>query len=233
LHCHRAPKFKEQITQHTFHKADSEGSACLNCHMPHTTYALFKAIRSHQISSPNLESSARYGTPNACNLCHLDQTLAWTRDALVARYGQKSVPLTPEQENTSAALLWLLKGHAGQRVIAAWHIGWRPAQQVSGADWLAPFTAQLLADPYGVVRYVAARSLRTLPGFNDFQFDFLANLPARAERTSSAVQIWRSRPVPAHPAKSTILLDDSGRVIESKLRDLLEQRDDRSVTVKE
>src|SRR5262249_53740894 len=35
---------------HAHHRAGSAGSACENCHMPHTTYGLLKTIRSHQIS---------------------------------------------------------------------------------------------------------------------------------------------------------------------------------------
>ena len=87
----------------------------MNCHMPHTTYALFKAIRSHQISSPNVRASAQFGTPNACNLCHLDKTLAWTQDHLKQNYGQAEVSLSADDKMTSAALLWILNGHAAQR----------------------------------------------------------------------------------------------------------------------
>ena len=45
---HAAPK----LTAHTHHVDGSSGSNCLNCHMPHTTYGVLKAIRSHEISSP-------------------------------------------------------------------------------------------------------------------------------------------------------------------------------------
>ena len=40
----------------------------------------YESIRSHQVSSPSVaESLPPVGRPNACNLCHLDRTLAWTR----------------------------------------------------------------------------------------------------------------------------------------------------------
>jgi hypothetical protein len=87
--------------------------------MPYTSYTLPKAIRSHQISSPTVLSSSRFGAPNACNLCHLDKTLGWTQNQLTRRYGQKPTVLSEEQQTVSAELLWLLKGHATQRVIAA------------------------------------------------------------------------------------------------------------------
>ncbi|MGB1521427.1 MAG: cytochrome c3 family protein, partial [Limisphaerales bacterium] len=71
--CHQEAEYNERIESHTFHSRESSGSECMNCHMPHTTYALFNAIRSHQIASPQVASSLEHGVPNACNLCHLDQ----------------------------------------------------------------------------------------------------------------------------------------------------------------
>src|SRR4030095_10106030 len=69
--CHREPKYNDNVAAHTFHKPGSSGSECMNCHMPLTSYALFGAIRSHQIKSPELDGSARFGVPNACNLCQI------------------------------------------------------------------------------------------------------------------------------------------------------------------
>jgi hypothetical protein len=202
--------------------------------MPHTTYALFKAIRSHQIASPNLAGSLGGGAPNACNLCHLDQTLAWTQKHLGEWYGAKPVLLTDEQENVSASLLWLLKGHAAQRVITAWHFGWEPAQVASGEGWLAPFVARLLADPYGAVRYVAGRSLRTLAGFNDFEYDFLAPERVLSERSIEASRLWRaSRADEPANGSGRILLDERGDVMDRMVTELVDRRDNRSVTIKE
>src|ERR1051325_4182157 len=53
--CHE--DFSKKLAQHTRHSAESPGSLCYNCHMPHTTYGLLKGIRSHQISSPTVKSS--------------------------------------------------------------------------------------------------------------------------------------------------------------------------------
>lgn len=85
--CH--PKFRqpEALQAHTHHQPSGHGSQCYNCHMPHTSYALFKAIRSHQIDSPRVTPTGPHTRPNACNLCHLDQTLLWTRDALKENWG--------------------------------------------------------------------------------------------------------------------------------------------------
>ncbi|MFP6604666.1 MAG: cytochrome c3 family protein, partial [Pirellulaceae bacterium] len=56
LQCHQ--KFEKQISEHTHHAADSSGSKCYNCHMPHTSYALLKAIRSHRVEVPSAAVSA-------------------------------------------------------------------------------------------------------------------------------------------------------------------------------
>ena len=53
--CH--DEYKSQVQAHTHHAAESDGSLCYNCHMPHTTYGLLKAIRTHLISSPTVTSS--------------------------------------------------------------------------------------------------------------------------------------------------------------------------------
>ncbi|MCA9169335.1 MAG: hypothetical protein KDB23_16790, partial [Planctomycetales bacterium] len=49
--CHQEDIYTSRVTEHTHHQVDSSGSDCLNCHMPHTAYALLSAIRSHDISS--------------------------------------------------------------------------------------------------------------------------------------------------------------------------------------
>ena len=157
--CHRSS------TSHSHHRADSPGGSCYNCHMPYTTYGLLKTIRSHQISSPSVQASLDTGRPNACNLCHLDKTLAWTAGALSQWYAIPKPALTDDDRGVAASLLWLLRGDAGQRAIIAQSMGWTPAQQASGTGWLTPYLALLQKDSYDAVRYIASRSLTTLPEF--------------------------------------------------------------------
>jgi predicted CXXCH cytochrome family protein len=233
VRCHSEPRYATTPELHTRHARGSTGSDCMNCHMPHTTYALFKAIRSHQIESPRSDLISRYGTPNACNLCHLDRTLAWTREQLFVGWGQRRYPLSSEQEATSAALLWMLKGDAAQRAIAAWHVGWPPARAVSGTNWLAPFQARLLDDPYGVVRQVAARALRTLPGYGDFAFDFLAPADALARRRDDALAVWLRSAVRPERSGDSVLIAPDGRPMDDRVGELLRRRDDRPVTIQE
>jgi formate-dependent nitrite reductase cytochrome c552 subunit len=153
------------LTTHTGHRADSSGSLCMNCHMPYTTYGLLKTIRSHQISNPSVQSTLATGRPNACNLCHLDKTLAWAAEYLEQWYRIPKPALDADQQSVAASVLTLLKGDAGQRAIVAQSLGWAPAQQASGTGWMAPYLALMQRDAYDAVRHIATRSGATLPPF--------------------------------------------------------------------
>ncbi len=95
LQCHT--EYEDNVTSHTRHAAASSGSECMNCHMPYTGYALLAAVRSHRIASPTTSGITSTDQPNACNLCHLDKTLAWTADHLAERIGAPAVELIDEQ----------------------------------------------------------------------------------------------------------------------------------------
>jgi predicted CXXCH cytochrome family protein len=232
LQCHTAMRGKEAA--HTRHGTDSAGGLCVNCHMPYTTYGLLKAIRSHQIDSPNLQTSRSAGRPNACNLCHLDKTLAWTAEHLKA-WGPLSIPaLTSEDQTVSAAVLWALKGDAGQRALIAWSLGWEPARLASGENWIAPTLARLLDDPYSVVRYIAQRSLARLPGFAKFHYDYVGPPGERAAAAASALRIWTAATDPAPlRGRPEILFGPDGRWRAQTADDFQSQRDNRPVHLRE
>jgi hypothetical protein len=188
LGCHT--DYDDDISEHTRHVPESSGSACMNCHMPHTTYGLFSAMRSHRIDNPSVRVSVETGRPNACNLCHLDQTLAWSSQYLNEWYGQPLVELDEDQRSIAAAVLWTLKGDAAQRGILAWHLGWDEAREASGGAWTAAYLAQLLTDSYSAIRQVAYRSIVDVPGFEAFEYDYLAARPELEEKANQAMEIW-------------------------------------------
>lgn len=232
LTCH-AP-LGTNVTAHTRHRPESSGSSCYNCHMPYTTYGLLRALRSHQISSPTVAASVSTGRPNACNSCHLDKTLAWTQAQLAAWYRTPPVALSADEETVAASLLWLLKGDAGQRALAAWSMAWTPARQVSGTDWMAVPLSMLLNDPYDAVRQIAYRSLRSLPGFDGFQYDFLAPSAARIGDTMRALDASRRLPGPATRRRDpALLLDGNGAPDMDAIVKLGLQRNDRPVVLRE
>ncbi|MBN1346880.1 MAG: tetratricopeptide repeat protein [Phycisphaerae bacterium] len=64
-------------TGHSHHKAESEGSQCVACHMPMTEFARMRRS-DHSMRSPAPTATIRYKSPNACNICHKDKDAAWS-----------------------------------------------------------------------------------------------------------------------------------------------------------
>jgi hypothetical protein len=221
LHCHE--DYAADVPAHTHHAADSAGSSCLNCHMPYTSYGLLKGLRSHLVDVPTVQASVQTGRPNACNGCHLDKTLQWTAEQLASWWGIETPALSDDDRSVAASVKLLLEGDAGQRALTAWAYGWAPAREASGDDWQAPHLGVLLQDPYAAVRYIAARSLRTLPGFEDLAADFLADPSQRATDAAKVRARWQ----PAQQPASELALDEA----EQTRR--LGRRNDRPVDLKE
>jgi hypothetical protein len=198
--------------------------------MPYTTYGLLKTLRSHQISSPSVESSVSTGRPNACNLCHLDKTLKWTADALQRMYNIPPPSLSTDEQQIAASLLWLLRGDAGQRAVVAQAMAWPAAQTASGNDWMAPFLAQLFDDSYEALRFIVFRSLRSTPGFERFAVDFSATRQERMAAAERAMNDWNARGRSGDPE---LLIDATGRVNLDAVNRLVQSRDNRPVYLRE
>lgn len=231
LQCHTT--FRDRVTEHTHHPSGSSGSSCYNCHMPHTTYGLLKAMRSHQIDSPSVQASLATGRPNACNLCHLDRSLAWTARHLQDWYQIPAPELSGPQSTESAAVQWLLGGDAGQRALIAWHMGWESARSASGEDWMPPFLAQLLEDPYSAVRYIAWHALRQFTGYQALDYDFIGSGDHQAESRREAWALWSRREVAPATDRAAVLMDERGALMEDRFRELLQNRNDRSMDLLE
>lgn len=232
--CHRQPKYNDRLEEHTHHAPKSEGSLCYNCHMPYTSYALLTAMRTHRIDSPSVTNSVQSGRPNACNLCHIDNTLKWASEYLTTWHGLPETRLSNDEEHVAASLLWLLKGDAAQRIIATWHLGWRPALQASGDDWQAAFLAFMLDDPYSAIRFVAAKSLKRLPGFEDFTYDFVGPPEDRMNAVTTAHELWRKTRRFRHQAdRSPILMRPDGLFRSADVERLLRERDDQPLSIAE
>lgn len=80
--CHQ--ENAENVTAHSGHKEGSEGAVCINCHMPKTEFG--RMIRSdHSFRPPTPETTIKYGSPNACNICHTDKSPEWANDVVKKR----------------------------------------------------------------------------------------------------------------------------------------------------
>ncbi len=232
VQCHSEYESEETLVEHTHHPARSSGSNCYNCHMPHTTLGLMKAMRSHTIDSPDVLTTVETGRPNACNLCHLNETLAWTSSYLAAWYGIAPPELSAEHGEVASSVRWILEGDAGQRAIAGWHYGWEPAREASGTEWMAPFLAELLTDSYDVVRFIGYHALMELPGFDDFEYDYVAPEDSRRRRRLQALITWNQRaerPAPSGP----LLIDAEGDLIRKRFKEIRSRRVDPPVVLAE
>jgi len=113
-------------------------------------------------------------------------------------------------------------------------MGWKPAREASGEKWLAPYLGQLLEDPYSTVRYIARRSLRLLPEFQDFEFDYIGPVANRALARQAAWTKWEQ----THGRKldrsgPEILIRPDGQIDRGVWERLLSQRDEKSMYLQE
>ncbi len=86
LTCH-VPAYNEP--SHHYHKVNTEGSKCINCHMTGKTYMGNDFRRDHSFRIPRPDQTVKYDTPNACNGCHTDKSAKWASDFIVEKYGAK------------------------------------------------------------------------------------------------------------------------------------------------
>lgn len=236
LQCHAS--YAADVTAHTHHAPGSSGSGCLDCHMPHTSYGLLKAIRNHQVTSPDAVNALATGRITACNQCHVDRSLAWVSERLTDWYGiaspaPEALARAEASPGVSATVAYALTGDAAQRAFAAWSLGWPTALETSGRDWMAPTLIHLLDDPYEAVRIIALRSLRRLPGFADFAFDELAPEAQRRVGQNAARALWDGarHATPSQPA--SVLLRPDGTVDQAVFDRLARLRNERPVNLLE
>lgn len=185
--CHGQFEEDKALEAHTHHSADSVGSRCYDCHMPHSNYALLKAVRTHTIDSPNITESLEHGRPNACNLCHLDKTLEWTGRLLESWYDISANARDGYvYSERAAAADWLLSGDAAQRGLIAATMARAEPQANSGTTWMAPLVAQLLEDTeYPALALIAQHTITSLPAFEDVD---VTSPDARAQ----VLERWRT-----------------------------------------
>ena len=156
--------------------------------------------------------------------------MAWAAQNLSDWYGMDSVELSQDEQAIAASILWLLRGDAGQRALMAWSYGWDDARQASGTEWMAPYLAQLLEDPYAAVRLIAQRSLRTLDGYENFDYDAIGPASRFESSHQMVLEIWMD----TQPKSNAALLIDSSRtLIRKDVMRLLRERDDRPITLVE
>jgi tetratricopeptide (TPR) repeat protein len=86
--CHLQEKYG--VHSHHFHKDDSTGNLCVECHMVERTYMVVDPRRDHSMRVPRPDLSDKLETPNACIQCHdhKDKSNRWAADYCRQWYGE-------------------------------------------------------------------------------------------------------------------------------------------------
>jgi len=166
--CHLPARY--DAPKHHFHKPDGKGSACVDCHMPATTYMVIDPRRDHSLRVPRPDQSVSLGIPNACTGCHADKDAAWAAAVLEGRLGRKpegfqrfaaTLAAAARGEAAAGSLLAALASDPSQAAIAR-----ASAAQALGAA-LSPQTLDALRAPLAaadpLLRLAAVSALEALP----------------------------------------------------------------------
>ncbi|HIF01588.1 MAG: multiheme c-type cytochrome [Fuerstiella sp.] len=205
LSCHQHLEPAEARSRHTHHLADSNGSRCMNCHMPRLNEGLQEVVRTHMIYSPNRSDMIEANHPNACNLCHTDKTIDWTLTHLDDWYGDSFSPEKIRRNypnrTLSAAVGWTKSDEEAVRLVAVDSLIRTRARSV------LPEIIQALDDPFLINRQFAAKGLERWLGcrLSDFGYRFYMTPEERREPLQAIqefVQTWQREFESAPPATS-------------------------------
>lgn len=120
--CHSQFAGEAAIVEHTKHSLNSGASDCASCHQPETIYGRMRFTRTHEISVPNPSLTVEKQIPNACNVCHIDQSVNWaivaSRKLWAERFRDSETSPDRRFDQPEAARL-LLSNDAFLRALAA------------------------------------------------------------------------------------------------------------------
>lgn len=163
LTCHDRFASEEHRRAHARHAAAD--ASCLDCHMPRITQGIEAVVRSHRIDSPTNPAMLAAGAPNACNLCHLDRSIAWTVEQLREHWGAQLSPTEAWQDWYGNDLadpvgeVWLQHAKPAVRLVAAAAYARSPLGRTT-----LPLLLDLLLDDYPHVRMFALFAIEQIVG---------------------------------------------------------------------
>ena len=192
LGCHPQFEAAADRTQHTHH---SDTVTCLDCHMPRTVAGLHTVVRSHQISKPIDPTMIESASPNACNLCHLDQPISWTLTQLQENWNLEPPPRAQleawydDNLNRPTGEVWAQSPSNFVRAAALEASARSPHLR----DRIAPLLRGL-TDEYPFNRTLALVALERHLGLRVSveEFDLLADAEARAQQAAALERSLRA-----------------------------------------
>ena len=194
VQCHG--EIGENVEAHTQHPPNSSGSDCYACHMPDTVYGLLNIHPTHHIENPNPAKAWQYEMPEACTLCHTNETAVWAAQTVSEQWQQPAPEDLPTDNafTTAEAIRTLLMGDVVQSAVAidALSEGRDYLADPQARLWTTPFLLLAMEDNYPAIRYMAWRGLNAnLKDANlsldQISFDYLAD---EADRQLVMNQLW-------------------------------------------
>ena len=161
LGCHRSLASAEGLAEHTHHKVDGAGSACVACHMPRKNMALdYRLTRYHRIGSPTDRERVEGDRPLECALCHADKSVASLLGDMERFWGKKydrhRLRELYGDLDANVLLATLARGRTHEQVVAAMTLA---GQHDTAA---IPGVAGLFASRYPLARRFADKALASL-----------------------------------------------------------------------
>jgi len=207
LRCHGPPVVpapKIDDPGHSFHKAGTPGSHCVDCHMPETTYMQRHARRDHGFTIPDPLLTKQYGIPNACNRCHGDKSTDWLLEACDKWYGPKmSRPtrvraqwIAEARTNAPGSYTNLLRKLTDETVPLWRAVSANLLRNHVDEPQVVPALNRMAKDTNDLVRAMAARSLEEPAQHGDpsalGQLRLLLDDPSRSVRAEAAWGLRRT-----------------------------------------
>jgi len=150
--------------------------------MPRAVYGIMTFLPTHEITIPDPQLTVSMGVPNACNQCHLDQSVNWSLAAVKRLWPTQfssAQPATDEMFDLPEGPRALFAGDALTRALAADLLsGNGPVKP--DPRWARSFLVEALADNYPIVRFFAANGLGRAEASSGLpKPDYMATAPAR------------------------------------------------------
>lgn len=203
--CHGEYQSKDALSRHTHHPADSQGSACVACHMPKKNVALdYDLTRYHRIGSPTDARRVEHDRPLECALCHADKTVRQLVDDM-ERLWQKRYDRSALQRSygpnldVNVLLATLARGKPHEQVVAIHVLG-----RERRTDATELVLAQLGHD-FPLLRFFARDALERITG-QRLTLDMHAEGPALVAQARQQLDS-QQRPAPRSEQEPTHATD--------------------------
>jgi Flp pilus assembly protein TadD len=170
VRCHSPKMFASP--EHHFHKPDTPGAFCVDCHMPPKNYMVVDPRHDHSLRVPRPDLSLELGITDACSQCHQDKPIQWSIDAVAKWYGpeRRAEPRygevlhagrvgLPEAE---AALVKLVEDAEMAAIVRATALH-QLQRYLTPSSLATRLATPLLSDPVRLVRLEAARLVAPVP----------------------------------------------------------------------